>query len=48
MIPPQLHAELLGSGYLDAAMPTAPVGTRVWLTRQPGGPGSWSRYATRG
>ncbi|MFC8703843.1 FAD-dependent monooxygenase [Streptomyces anulatus] len=37
VIPPQLHAELLGSGYLDAAMPTAPVGTRVWLTRQPGG-----------
>ncbi|MFY0512225.1 hypothetical protein ACOMD4_17830 [Streptomyces anulatus] len=37
VIPPQLHAELLGSGYLDAAMPTAPVGTRIWLTRQPGG-----------
>ncbi|CAM5333819.1 MULTISPECIES: FAD-dependent monooxygenase [Streptomyces] len=37
VIPPPLHAELVGSGYLDAAMPTAPVGTRVWLTRRPGG-----------
>ncbi|MGV9522232.1 FAD-dependent monooxygenase [Streptomyces griseus] len=37
VIPPPLHAELVGSGYLDAAMPTAPVGTRVWLTREPGG-----------
>ncbi|MFI1224433.1 MULTISPECIES: FAD-dependent monooxygenase [unclassified Streptomyces] len=37
VIPPPLHAELVGSGYLDATMPTAPVGTRVWLTREPGG-----------
>ncbi len=37
VIPPPLHAELVGSGYLDAAMPTAPVGTRVWLTRGPAG-----------
>ncbi|MFJ6609387.1 FAD-dependent monooxygenase [Streptomyces sp. NPDC091289] len=37
VIPPPLHAELVGSGYLDAGMPTAPVGTRIWLTREPGG-----------
>ncbi|MFE9050616.1 FAD-dependent monooxygenase [Streptomyces rubiginosohelvolus] len=37
VIPPPLHAELVGSGYLDTDMPTAPVGTRVWLTREPGG-----------
>lgn len=37
VIPPPLHAELVGSGYLDAEMQTAPVGTRVWLTRERGG-----------
>ncbi|WP_237274237.1 hypothetical protein [Streptomyces globisporus] len=37
VIPPPLHAELVGSGYLGPDMPTAPVGTRVWLTREPGG-----------
>ncbi|WP_278191937.1 hypothetical protein [Streptomyces sp. TRM75563] len=37
VIPPPPHVELVGSGYLDAAMPRAPVGTRVWLAREPGG-----------
>ncbi|MFE2291511.1 FAD-dependent monooxygenase [Streptomyces sp. NPDC059452] len=37
VIPPPLHRELVGSGYLDAGMETAPVATRVWLTREPGG-----------
>ncbi|MEU5716868.1 FAD-dependent monooxygenase [Streptomyces sp. NPDC020403] len=37
VIPPALHGQLVASGYLGAAMPTAPVGTRVWLTRAPGG-----------
>ncbi|MFD5679699.1 FAD-dependent monooxygenase [Streptomyces bacillaris] len=37
VIPPPLHRELVGSGYLDARMETAPVATRVWLTREPGG-----------
>ncbi|MFF6906349.1 monooxygenase [Streptomyces sp. NPDC012389] len=37
VIPPPLHRELVGSGYPDAAMVTAPVATRVWLTREPGG-----------
>ncbi|MFB8026224.1 MULTISPECIES: FAD-dependent monooxygenase [unclassified Streptomyces] len=36
VIPPPLHRRLVGTGYLDAAMPTAPVATRVWLTRVPG------------
>ncbi|MET7367445.1 FAD-dependent monooxygenase [Streptomyces sp. NPDC005566] len=36
VIPPPLHGQLVSTGYLDAAMPTAPVATRVWLTRQPG------------
>ncbi|MFI7235893.1 FAD-dependent monooxygenase [Streptomyces cyaneofuscatus] len=37
VIPPPLHRELVESGYLDAGMETAPVATRVWLTREPGG-----------
>ncbi|MFJ9979113.1 FAD-dependent monooxygenase [Streptomyces cyaneofuscatus] len=37
VIPPPLHRELVASGYLDARMETAPVATRVWLTREPGG-----------
>lgn len=37
VIPPALHRELVEAGYLDAAMDTAPVGTRVWITRPPGG-----------
>ncbi|MFC9242667.1 FAD-dependent monooxygenase [Streptomyces sp. NPDC057136] len=37
VIPPALHQELLAAGYLDTAMETAPVGTRVWITRPPGG-----------
>ncbi|WP_202462384.1 FAD-dependent monooxygenase [Streptomyces sp. SID8374] len=37
VIPPPLHRELVTSGYPDAAMETAPVATRVWLTREPGG-----------
>lgn len=37
VVPPALHERLVGAGYLDAAMPTAPVATRVWLTREPGG-----------
>ncbi|MEU5660860.1 FAD-dependent monooxygenase [Streptomyces sp. NPDC047737] len=36
VIPPPLHARLVTTGYLGAAMPTAPVATRVWLTRAPG------------
>ncbi|MFE7469115.1 FAD-dependent monooxygenase [Streptomyces sp. NPDC057499] len=37
VMPPSLHRELLASGYLGADMETVPVGTRVWLTRAPGG-----------
>ncbi|MGW8889038.1 FAD-dependent monooxygenase [Streptomyces sp. NPDC055749] len=37
VIPPALHEELLAAGYLDAAMETAPVSQRVWITRPPGG-----------
>lgn len=37
VMPPPLHRELVDSGYLDAEMETAPVATRVWLTREPGG-----------
>ncbi|MFD3973549.1 FAD-dependent monooxygenase [Streptomyces cyaneofuscatus] len=37
VMPPPLHRGLVASGYLDAAMETAPVATRVWLTREPGG-----------
>ncbi|MFE9724141.1 FAD-dependent monooxygenase [Streptomyces sp. NPDC005794] len=37
VIPPALHMRLVTAGYLDAAMPTAPVATRVWLTRAPDG-----------
>ncbi|MET7871348.1 hypothetical protein [Streptomyces cyaneofuscatus] len=37
VIPPPLHRELVASGYLDAEMETAPVATRVWLAREPGG-----------
>lgn len=37
VIPPALHEELVTAGYLDASMDTAPVGTRVWLTRKPDG-----------
>ncbi|WP_326700689.1 FAD-dependent monooxygenase [Streptomyces sp. NBC_01754] len=37
VVPPSLHERLVGAGYLDAAMPTAPVATRVWLTRAAGG-----------
>lgn len=36
VVPPPLHAELVAAGYLDSAMPTAPVPARVWLTREPG------------
>lgn len=36
VIPPPLHAELVTAGYLDAGMPTAPVASRVWLTRDHG------------
>lgn len=36
VIPPPLHEELVAAGYLDAAMPTAPVASRIWVTRQPG------------
>ncbi|MFH9466492.1 FAD-dependent monooxygenase [Streptomyces clavifer] len=36
VIPPALHGELVALGYLDAAMPTAPVTEHVWLTRSPG------------
>lgn len=36
VIPPALHRELTGVGYLDAAMPTAPLSTRVWVTRASG------------
>lgn len=36
VIPPALHRELVAAGYLDAGMPTAPVPSRVWLTRQSG------------
>ncbi|MFC8594250.1 FAD-dependent monooxygenase [Streptomyces atroolivaceus] len=36
VIPPPLHEQTVAAGYLDAAMPTAPVATRVWLTRAPG------------
>ncbi|WP_326666227.1 FAD-dependent monooxygenase [Streptomyces sp. NBC_00385] len=38
VVPPPLHAELVAAGYLDPAMPTAPVPSRVWLTREPGQP----------
>ncbi|MFI6961552.1 FAD-dependent monooxygenase [Streptomyces sp. NPDC050255] len=34
VVPPPLHAELVASGYLDAGMPTAPVPSRIWLTRE--------------
>lgn len=34
VVPPALYRELVVAGYLDAEMPTAPVHTRVWLTRQ--------------
>ncbi|MEW2070541.1 FAD-dependent monooxygenase [Streptomyces sp. NPDC007346] len=37
VMPPPLHRELVGRGYLEAGMETAPVATRVWLTREPGG-----------
>ncbi|MCX4965572.1 FAD-dependent monooxygenase [Streptomyces sp. NBC_00654] len=37
VIPPPLHEELVSAGYLDAAMPTAPVAYRAWVTRQPEG-----------
>ncbi|MFF9347647.1 FAD-dependent monooxygenase [Streptomyces sp. NPDC014734] len=37
VMPPSLHRELVTGGYLGADMPTAPVDTRVWLTRAPGG-----------
>lgn len=37
VMPPSLHRELVWNGYLGADMPTAPVATRVWLTREPGG-----------
>ncbi|MFJ8751801.1 FAD-dependent monooxygenase [Streptomyces sp. NPDC102441] len=37
VIPPALHERLVATGYLDAAMPTAPVAARVWLTRAPDG-----------
>ncbi|MEU1468125.1 FAD-dependent monooxygenase [Streptomyces sp. NPDC005761] len=37
VIPPPLHAELVAAGYLDSGMPTAPVPSRVWLAREPGG-----------
>lgn len=33
VIPPSLHHELIDANYLDAALPTAPVTTRIWLTR---------------
>ncbi|HEY9330510.1 MAG TPA: FAD-dependent monooxygenase [Streptomyces sp.] len=36
VVPPPLHAELVAAGYLDSAMATAPVSSRVWLTREPG------------
>lgn len=36
VIPPPLHRELVAAGYLDAGMETAPVSSRVWLTRRPG------------
>lgn len=36
VLPPSLHGELTAVGYLDAAMPTAPVATRVWVTRAAG------------
>lgn len=36
VVPPPLHAELVTAGYVDSAMPTAPVPSRVWLTREPG------------
>ncbi|MFD9425050.1 MULTISPECIES: hypothetical protein [unclassified Streptomyces] len=32
VIPPPLHEELVAAGYLDAAMPTAPVASRIWVT----------------
>ncbi|MYU32221.1 monooxygenase [Streptomyces sp. SID8358] len=43
-IPPALHGRLVATGYLGAAMPTAPAATRVWLTRAPGG-GSAREFA---
>ncbi|MGW4234616.1 FAD-dependent monooxygenase [Streptomyces sp. NPDC004980] len=36
VIPPALHEQLVALGYLDAAMPTAPVAEHVWLARPPG------------
>ncbi|WP_406091038.1 FAD-dependent monooxygenase [Streptomyces sp. NBC_01013] len=36
VVPPPLHAELVAAGYLDSGMPTAPVPSRVWLTRDRG------------
>lgn len=36
VVPPPLHAELVAAGYLDAGMPTTPVPSRVWLTRERG------------
>ncbi|MFG2406579.1 FAD-dependent monooxygenase [Streptomyces brevispora] len=38
VVPPPLHTELVAAGYLDAGMPTAPVRSRVWLTRAHGRP----------
>ncbi|MER5277929.1 FAD-dependent monooxygenase [Streptomyces sp. NPDC002809] len=38
VVPPPLHAELVAAGYLDPGMPTAPVRSRVWLTRERGRP----------
>ncbi|MFG3136206.1 FAD-dependent monooxygenase [Streptomyces sp. NPDC048211] len=36
VVPPPLHRELVAARYLDAGMETAPVPSRVWLTREPG------------
>ncbi|MFJ8885415.1 FAD-dependent monooxygenase [Streptomyces sp. NPDC102402] len=36
VVPPALHTRLVALGYLDASMPTAPVGTHVWLARPRG------------
>ncbi|MCM2410942.1 FAD-dependent monooxygenase [Streptomyces sp. RKAG290] len=38
VIPPALHQELVAAGYLEPGMPTAPVPSRVWLTREHGRP----------
>ncbi|WP_328906584.1 FAD-dependent monooxygenase [Streptomyces sp. NBC_00234] len=40
VIPPDLHGRLVELGYLDAAMPTAPVAEHVWLARSPGSGGT--------